>query len=501
MKTPSHIEQIYTGCLSQGSYFIHSNEEAIVIDPLREWKLYTDKAKSLGVKIKYVLETHFHADFVSGHVALAEKSGASIVFGPGAITEFNAHIAKDNEEIKVGDLRLRVLHTPGHTLESTCYLLLSKEGKEEALFSGDTLFLGDVGRPDLSQKTGSITQEQLAGMLFDSIRTKIMTLPEDLIIYPGHGAGSACGKNLSKETIGTLKGQLENNYALRKDMTREEFIEEVTDGLLPPPKYFPLNVAMNKKVIPELDQIFKNAEQYFEPVAFEAMANEVNALVLDTRKPQEYAKGHIPGSINIGLDGQFAPWVGVLIPEIDQKILLVTAEGREKETIKRLSRVGYDNVLGFLEGGYEAWLGAKKEIDKVESIDAEEFANRISKEPKSVILDVRKDGEYRSERMMSSNHIPLDDLNTRFNELPTGNPVYIHCAGGYRSMIFSSILKKRGIHNIVDIKGGFGAIKKNPNLQTTDYICPNTNVPKNPEDSSAMERSTMRSFLRRVLGR
>ena len=363
------------------------------------------------------------------------------------------------------------------------------------------MFLGDVGRPDLSQKTGSITQEQLAGMLFDSIRTKIMTLPEDLIIYPGHGAGSACGKNLSKETIGTLREQLENNYALRKDMTREEFIEEVTDGLLPPPKYFPLNVAMNKKVIPELDQIFKNAEQYFEPVAFEAMANEVNALVLDTRKPQEYAKGHIPGSINIGLDGQFAPWVGVLIPEIDQKILLVTAEGREKETIKRLSRVGYDNVLGFLEGGYEAWLGAKKEIDKVESIDAEEFANRISKEPKSVILDVRKDGEYRSERMMSSNHIPLDDLNTRFNELPTGNPVYIHCAGGYRSMIFSSILKKRGIHNIVDIKGGFGAIKKNPNLQTTDYICPNTNVPKNPEDSSAMERSTMRSFLRRVLGR
>jgi rhodanese-related sulfurtransferase len=306
---------------------------------------------------------------------------------------------------------------------------------------------------------------------------------------------------LSKETIGTLRGQLKNNYALRKDMTREEFIEEVTEGLLPPPKYFPLNVAMNKKVIPELDHIFKNAEQYFEPVAFEAMANEMNALVLDTRKPQEYAKGHIPGSINIGLDGQFAPWVGVLIPEIDQKILLVTTEGREKETIKRLSRVGYDNVLGFLEGGYEAWLGAKKEIDKVESIDAEEFANRISKDPKSVILDVRKDGEYRSERMMSSNHIPLDDINTRFHELPTGNPVYIHCAGGYRSMIFSSILKKRGIHNIVDIKGGFGAIKKNPDLQTTDYICPNTNVPKNPEESSTMERSTMRSFLRRVLGR
>jgi|MEHZ01.4.fsa_nt_MEHZ011220582.1_4 glyoxylase-like metal-dependent hydrolase (beta-lactamase superfamily II)/rhodanese-related sulfurtransferase len=501
MNKASHIHQIYTGCLSQGSYFIHSDGEAIVIDPLRESEPYIEKAKSLGVKIKYVLETHFHADFVSGHVSLAEKTGATIIYGPGAKTEFKVHIAEDNEEIKFGNLRMRVLHTPGHTLESTCYLLISKEGKEEAIFSGDTLFLGDVGRPDLAQKSGTITQDELAGMLFDSLREKIMVLPSELIIYPGHGAGSACGKNLSKETVGTLKDQLENNYALRIDMSREEFISEVTDGLLPPPAYFPLNVAMNKKVIPQLEDIFKNADKSFEPIAFEAMANEMNALVLDTRKPQEYAAGHIPRSVNIGLDGQFAPWAGVLIPDIDQKILIVTEEGREEETIRRLSRVGYDNVLGFLEGGYNTWKQSKKETDTVESIDAEEFANRISKNPKAVILDVRKDGEYRSERMMSSNHIPLDDLNTRFNDLPKGDPVYIHCAGGYRSMIFSSILKKRGIHNIVDIQGGFGAIKKTEGLETTDYICPNTNVPKNPEDSSIKGQSTLRSFLKRLLGR
>tara|TARA_B100001142_G_scaffold58660_3_gene57444 strand:+ start:510 stop:2015 length:1506 start_codon:yes stop_codon:yes gene_type:complete len=501
MDIASHIEQIYTGCLSQGSYFLHSNGEAVVIDPLRESKPYMEKAKSLGVEIKYVLETHFHADFVSGHVSLAEKTGAKIIYGPGARTEFKVHIAEDNEEIEFGDLRLRVLHTPGHTLESSCYLLISKEGKKEALFSGDTLFLGDVGRPDLAQKTGTITQEELAGMLFDSLRNKIMILPPELIIYPGHGAGSACGKNLSKETVGTLKDQLDNNYALRSDMSREEFIKEVTDGLLPPPAYFPLNVAMNKKVIPQIEDVFKNADKYFDPFAFEAMANEMNALILDTRKPQEYAAGHIPGSVNIGLDGQFAPWVGVLIPDIDQKILIVTEKSREEETIRRLSRVGYDNVLGFIEGGYNAWKQSNKQTDTVESIDAEEFANRISEDPNSVILDVRKDGEYRSERMMYSNHIPLDDINTRFSDLPEGDPIYIHCAGGYRSMIFSSILKKRGIHNIVDIKGGFGAIKKNADLKTTDYICPNTDVPKNPEDSNVKEQSTMRSFLRRVLGR
>ncbi len=501
MDSHSNVEQIYTGCLSQGSYFIHSGNEAIVIDPLRESAPYLERAESLGVEIKYVLETHFHADFVSGHVSLAQKTGAIIVYGPNAQTEFASHIAADGEEIRVGELILKVVHTPGHTLESTCYLLINKEGEEQALFSGDTLFLGDVGRPDLAQKTGTITQEELAGMLFDSLREKIMVLPPELIIYPGHGAGSACGKNLSKETVGTLKEQLENNYALRSDMSREEFIKEVTDGLLPPPAYFPLNVAMNKKIIPEFDVIFKNADKSFDPITFEALANEMNALVLDTRKPQDYSEGHIPGSINIGLDGQFAPWVGVLIPEIEQNILLITSEKREEEAIRRLSRVGYDNVLGFLEGGYGAWKKSKKETDTVESIDTKDFADRISKDPALVILDVRKDGEYRSERMTSSHHIPLDDINTRFNELPSGNPIYIHCAGGYRSMIFSSILKKRGIHNIVDIQGGFGAIKKTEGLKTTDYICPDTNLPKDPNESTIKEQTTLRSFLKRLLGR
>lgn len=507
MNIHPNVEQIYTGCLAQGAYFIHSNGEAVVIDPLRESTPYMERAEKLGVKIKYVLETHFHADFVSGHVALAEKTGATIVYGPNANPSFTFHSAADGEILEVGDLKIKVLHTPGHTMESTCYLLIDENGTDRALFSGDTLFLGDVGRPDLAQKAASMTQEELASTLFDSLRTKIMTLSPDVVVYPGHGAGSACGKNMSKETVGTLGEQLETNYALRANMTREEFVKEVTDGLLPPPAYFPENVALNKQAIPGFEELLADAGKAFDAVAFEAMANEMEALVLDTRKPQTFAAGHIPNSINIGIDGGFAPWVGALIPDIKQNILLVTDNGREEEVIKRMARVGYDRVLGYLEGGFEAWAAAGKETDRVESITTAEFAQRLAADPAAVVLDVRKVGEYTAERMTTSINLPLDDLNARFNELPSGNPVYIHCAGGYRSMIFSSILKSRGVHNIVDIQGGFGAIKNQEGITVTDYVCPNSGVATNPPApeaaaaAPATEGSSDEPFLKRLLNR
>ena len=497
-----NVEQIYTGCLAQGAYLIHSNGEAVVIDPLRESAPYLERAEKLGVTIKFVLETHFHADFVSGHVALAEKTGAKIVYGPNANPAFEFHSAKDGEILEVGDLKIKVLHTHGHTMESTCYLLIDEEGTDRALFSGDTLFLGDVGRPDLAQKAAGMTQEDLASTLFDSLRTKIMTLSPDVVVYPGHGAGSACGKNMSKETVGTLGEQLETNYALRVNMSREEFIAEVTDGLLPPPAYFPENVALNKKAIPGFEEILAEAGKAFDPVAFEAMANEMEALVLDTRKPQSFAAGHIPNSINIGIDGGFAPWVGALIPDIKQNILLVTDNGREEEVIKRMARVGYDRVLGYLEGGFEAWSAAVKETDSVESIPTSEFAQRLAADPAAVVLDVRKVGEYTAERMTTSINLPLDYLNARFNELPSGNPVYIHCAGGYRSMIYSSILKSRGVHNIVDIQGGFGAIKNQEGIEVTNYVCPNSGVAMAPPAAETVtEGSSGMTFLQRLLGR
>ena len=468
------VEQIYTGCLAQGAYYIASEGEAVVIDPLRESAPYLERAVRDGVRIKYVLETHFHADFVSGHVALAEKSGATIVYGPNAQPDFPFHSAQHEEILKVGKVNIVVLHTPGHTMESTCYLLRDEHGKDTALFSGDTLFLGDVGRPDLAQKAAHMTLEQLAATLYRSLREVLMPLADDVTVYPGHGAGSACGKNMSKETVGTLGEQKATNYALRSDMTEAEFVREVTDGLLPPPAYFSLNVALNKKAIPGFEELMAEHGKAFDPTAFVAMAEHMEALVLDTRDAESYANGHIPGSINIGLDGQFAPWVGALISDIQHNILVVAAEGREEESIKRLARVGYDRVLGFLEGGFASWQSEKREFDTVKRINADELAAVCSSNPAAVVLDVRKTSENYSERLPSAVNLPLDNLNVRFNELPETDTLYIHCAGGYRSMIFASILKSRGVHNIVDVRGGFGAIKNAGLQEVTAYVCPST---------------------------
>lgn len=466
------IEQIYTGCLAQGAYYIRSENEAVIIDPLREVQPYIDKAEADGVSIKYVLETHFHADFVSGHIDLAAKTGATIVYGPTAQPKFNAHIAKDNEELKVGRITIKVLHTPGHTLESTTYLLKDENGKDYAIFSGDTLFLGDVGRPDLAQKATQMTQEELAGLLFDSLRNKIMTLADDVIVYPAHGAGSACGKNMSKETIDTLGNQKQSNYALRATMTREEFIKEVTDGLLPPSAYFPENVKMNKEGYESIDVVLKKGLRSFSPEEFELIANETSALVLDTRDALAFARGFIPNSINIGIDGSFAPWVGSLIPGVNHPILIIVDEGREEEVVTRLARVGYDNALGYLKGGVKSWLQAGKEIDSIESISAKEFAKRFQ-EQKPIVIDVRKPGEFESEHIADALNIPLDYLNNHLAEVPKEGEVYLHCAGGYRSMIAASILKSRGWDNMIDVQGGFKAIAET-NVPRTDYTCTKT---------------------------
>lgn len=468
------VEQIYTGCLAQGAYYIASEGEAVVIDPLRESAPYLERAQRDGVRIKYVLETHFHADFVSGHVALAEKSGATIVYGPNANPDFSFHSAKHEEVLQVGKVSIVVLHTPGHTMESTCYLLRDEHGKDTALFSGDTLFLGDVGRPDLAQKAADMTQEQLAATLYRSLREVLMPLADDITVYPGHGAGSACGKNMSKETVGSLGEQKATNYALRADMTEAEFVREVTDGLAPPPAYFPLNVAMNKKSIPGFEDLLAEHGKVVDPTAFVALAEQMEALVLDTRDAESFANGHIPGSINIGLDGQFAPWVGALIPDIQQNILVVAAEGREEETIKRLARVGYDRVLGYLEGGFASWLAEKRDFDTVKRINADELATICTTNPQATVLDVRKKSENYSERLPNAINLPLDDINHTFNELPEAETLYIHCAGGYRSMIFASILKSRGVHNLVDVRGGFGAIKNAGLQEVTAYMCPST---------------------------
>ena len=465
------IEQLYTGCLAQGAYYIESKGEVAIIDPLRETQQYIDKAKSNNAKIKYVLETHFHADFVSGHVDLAEKTGATIVFGPGAQTEYNIHSATDGEELKLGELTIKVLHTPGHTLESVTYLLKDKNGKDHAIFSGDTLFLGDVGRPDLAIKS-DLTERDLAGMLYDSLRKKIMPLADDVVVYPAHGAGSACGKNLSKETVGVLGDQKKTNYALRADMTKEEFIDEVLDGIAPPPQYFAKNAMMNKMGYNAFDDILKTGNNPLTPEEFEALANHESALVLDVRPQSEFIKSHIPNSIFIGLNGQFAPWVGALITDIKQPILLVVPEGKSEEAVTRLSRVGYDNTLGYLEGGIDAWKASGKEIDSLESISAEEFEKRANSSELNV-LDVRKDGEYKSMHLENAQHFALDYINNQMDQIDKDKTYYVHCAGGYRSVIAASILKARGYHNLVDIAGGFGAIKKT-NLPTTDFVCPST---------------------------
>ena len=466
-----NIEQIYTGCLAQGAYYIESEGEVAIIDPLREVQPYLERANRDTAKIKYIFETHFHADFVSGHVTLSKESGAPIIYGPNANPSFDAIIAEDGQEFQLGKLTFVVLHTPGHTMESTTYLLRDENGKDHAIFSGDTLFLGDVGRPDLAQKAADMTQEQLAGILFDSLRSKIMPLADDVTVYPAHGAGSACGKNMMKETVDVLGNQKKMNYALRADMTREEFIKEVTDGLLPPPQYFPLNVKMNKEGYDDIGQVLKRGTVALSPDAFEAAANETGAVVLDVRHQDDFAKAHVPRSIFIGLNGSFAPWVGALIADVKQPILLIAPVGKEEETITRLSRVGFDGTIGYLEGGIKAWEASGKETDSVKSISAENFSVHVAaKEP---IFDVRKETEYNAEHLADAHLTPLDFLNDHLAEFPSNKTFYVHCAGGYRSMIAASILKSRGIHNLVDIAGGFGAIKK-AGITTTDFVCPTT---------------------------
>ena len=470
------IEQIYTGCLAQGAYYIESNGEVAIIDPLREVQPYIDRANRDKGKIKYIFETHFHADFVSGHVTLAEKTGAPIIYGPTAKTKFEAYIAKDGEVFQLGDNTITLLHTPGHTLESSCYLLKDKEGKDYALFSGDTLFLGDVGRPDLAQKVSNMTKEELAGILFDSLRTKVMTLADDVIVYPAHGAGSACGKNLSTETVGTIGEQKQINYALRANMTKKEFIQEVTDGLLPPPLYFPLNAKLNREGYENVEDIIKDAVAY-DAETFEMVANEIDTVILDVRHQDDYAKGHIPKSIFIGIDGDFAPWVGALIPDIKQPILLITPLGREEESILRLARVGYDNTLGYLKGGFDTWKNEGLEYDTVNSVSAgmlEEVLEEASEEHQKIpIFDVRKDGEYAAEHITDVPSTPLDNINDHLAEFPKEEEFYLHCAGGYRSMIAASILKARGYHNVINVAGGFNAIKKT-SIKTTNFVCPIT---------------------------
>ena len=463
------IEQIYTGCLAQGAYYITSNGEAAIIDPLREVHPYLERLERDGVVLKYIFETHFHADFVSGHLDLSKKTGAPIVYGPTAAPEFEALIATDNQTFSIGNCTIKVLHTPGHTMESTTYLLLDENGNEHAIFSGDTLFIGDVGRPDLAQKSADLTQEQLAATLYHSLRTKIMTLPDEVIVYPAHGAGSACGKNMSKETVSTIGEQKEKNYALRTDMTESEFISEVLDGLTPPPAYFGMNVAMNKKGYTSFDSVLNNGMKALSVADFQTLAETSEALVLDTRNPAEFYQKHIPQSINIGIGGDFAPWVGTLIADVNQPILLVCEAGKEEETITRLSRVGFDKVLGHLEGGFAAWENAGNETDSIKRITAAQFAAELNIATDKVI-DIRKEGEYSAEHIDEAYSKPLAYINTWINEIDPAEHFYMHCAGGYRSMIAASILQARGYRNFTEIEGGFNAIAKT-DLPKSDFVC------------------------------
>ncbi|GAB3771161.1 MBL fold metallo-hydrolase [Spirosoma horti] len=452
------IEQLYTGCLAQGAYYIESNGEAAIIDPLRETSPYTRKTEKAGAKIKYVFETHFHADFVSGHLDLAKKTGAIIVYGPNARTSYEAYHAADGETFALGEVTIKVLHTPGHTPESTTYLLIDETGKERAIFTGDTLFIGDVGRPDLAIK-GDLTERDLAGMLYDSLQAKIMPLADDVIVYPAHGAGSACGKNMSKETTDTLGNQKRFNYALRAK-SKAEFIEKVLDGLTAAPAYFAENARLNKEGYEPIDRVMKRGSQALSPDAFEAAINEVNALILDVRDAADFAKGFIPNAINIGLNGQFAPWVGALIPELTQPIALVAPEGQESETVLRLARVGYDHCIGFLKGGFSAWQQSGKEVDSIESISADEFAKRWQQNPAIPVIDVRKPAEFAGEHVKGAENLALDNLNDHMAEISRTEPVYVHCAGGYRSMVANSILKARGFDNVVNVAGGMAAIRR-----------------------------------------
>ncbi|WP_396156146.1 rhodanese-like domain-containing protein [Flavobacterium macrobrachii] len=463
------IEQIYTGCLAQGAYYITSNGEAAIIDPLRETQPYMERLEKDGVKLKYIFETHFHADFVSGHLDLSKKTGASIVYGPNAAPDFEFISASDNQIFEIGNIKIKVLHTPGHTMESTTYLLIDADGKDYAIFSGDTLFLGDVGRPDLAQKAAHMTQEQLAGLLYHSLRDKIMTLADDVIVYPAHGAGSACGKNMSKETVGSIGDQKATNYALRANMTEAEFIKEVTDGLLPPPAYFGMNVAMNKSGIESFENVFNNGMKAINATEFELVAEETGALILDTRNNSDFAKGYVPQSINIGINGDFAPWVGALVGDVKQPILLVTDLGMEEETVTRLSRVGFDNIIGHLKYGFQAWATAGYEVDTVNRITAEQFANEV-KIGESKVIDVRKESEYEAEHVEEAYSRPLAAINEWVKDINPEEHFYLHCAGGYRSMMAASILQARGYRNFSEVEGGFNAIAKT-NVPKTDFVC------------------------------
>lgn len=466
------IKQIYTGCIAHAAYYLESDGEAAIFDPLREVQPYIDRAKADGARIKYVFETHFHADFVSGHLDLANKTGAAIVYGPTAKPGFTAHVAADGEVFNVGKAQVKAIHTPGHTMESTTYLLIDEDGREHGIITGDTLFIGDVGRPDLAQHViADLTEDKLAGLLYDSLRNKIMPLGDELIVYPNHGAGSACGKMMSKETTDTLGNQKRTNYALDPKLSKEEFKKALLNGLMPPPGYFPKNVLMNIKGYESLDEVMARGKRALGVHEFELVANEERPLVLDTRPAAVFAKGFIPNSINIGLDSNFAMWVGEMIPDIKQAILLVTEPGREEESIIRLSRVGYDNAIGYLEGGFDSWRKAGKEVDAVSRITAEEFAKCFATEP--LVFDVRKQSEFNSEHVEGAINVPLNRINEHLAEFPKDKPFILHCAGGYRSMIAASILKARGWDDFVDVETGFSGIKKT-GVKVTDYVCPTT---------------------------
>lgn len=464
-----NIEQIYTGCLAQGAYYITSNGEAAIIDPLRETQPYIDRLKRDGTTLKYIFETHFHADFVSGHLDLSKKTGAPIVYGSNAQPAFEFIGAKDEQIFELGQVKIKVLHTPGHTMESVCYLLLDENGLEHALFSGDTLFIGDVGRPDLAQKTAGMTQQQLAATLYRSLRTKIMTLPDNVLVYPAHGAGSACGKNMSNETISTIGLQKKTNYALRANMTEEEFVKEVTDGLLPPPVYFGANVAMNKTGYESFDKVFNNGMRALSVAEFEAAAEASGAVILDTRDSSQFHKGFVPQAINIGINGDFAPWVGALIGDVKQPILIVAENDKVEETVTRLTRVGFDHLLGYLEGGVKAWADAAKEIDCVNRISAAQFADEI-KIGEHLVIDVRKQSEYAAEHVDGAINRPLAEINEWICHIYPERHFYLHCAGGYRSMMAASILQARGYRNFTEVEGGFKAIAQT-HVPRTNFVC------------------------------
>ncbi len=466
------IEQIYTGCLAEAAYYIESNGEAAIVDPLREPTPYIERAKKDGAKIKYIFETHFHADFVSGHVDLAKKTGATIVYGPTEMeTGFEKYVAKDGEIFKLGDITLEVLHTPGHTMESMSLLVRDEKGEMVGLITGDTLFIGDVGRPDLAQKViPGLTQEKLARHLYRSLREKIMPLPDHLIVYPAHGAGSACGKNMSSETTDTLGNQKKTNYALRADMTEDEFVAEVLNGLMPPPGYFPQNVMINIKGYESLDKVMEKGTKALSPKEFELVANEKDVVIIDTRSKDDFRKGFVPNSIFIGIDGSFATWVGTLIPDVKQEILFIADEGREQEVVTRLARVGYDNALGYLKGGFQSWKDAGKEVDTIESISVDELAEIEN----AIIVDVRKKSEYDSEHVEGAINAPLNYINDSMSLLSKEDKQYVHCASGYRSLIFISILQSRGYRNLVDVMGGFKEMKASGKFKITEYVCPTT---------------------------